>query len=269
MTHTLANQTSQKAIQKLRLDQKLVTSLQILQMPVKELEQFLEEKLILNPLIPLELLESKELLLADLGIPLEDIGADPHAEELFWQSILQNETEKSPYLLSEESHVERNFSSSSTTKELLPFVKQGRDIEIDLFLFFQGNSWKTLSFQPFASLLEKTILAQKNLPETLQEKAPFWKELLAMQQALSSRKNLLIAIGKEIGASWDQLFQNGTISPLCLEKTASKLGRHRTTLYRAIKAKKIFTPRGILSLETLFEGRRKSKLRSKQAKDVV
>lgn len=256
MTNSLETKSYQKATTGLRLDHKLVTSLQILQMPVKELEQFLEEKLLVNPLIPLELLKPKELLLEDLGITVENCAADPLAENLFWQSLYQNETEKSvledpseEILYEERTAPIFKMSPSSLSKENL-------EHEIDLFIFFQGSKWKVVSPQPYEPIIEKALLAQKNLNEQKSQNTPFWKELINLQYALSSRKNLLISIGHEITASWNSIFQNGEPAPLDLSETAKRLGRHRTTLFRAIKGKKLFTPQGILSLDALFEGKR-------------
>jgi DNA-directed RNA polymerase specialized sigma54-like protein len=266
MTHTLKTQLSQKTTTALRLDQKLVTSLQILQMPVKELEQFIEEKLVLNPLIPLELLKSKELLLDDLGIAVEDCAADPLAENLFWQSLFQNETEKSVLhdpceVVTEETH-NKDTIRTLQNKELFHPPSQHGELDIDLLMFFQGSKWKIVSFQPYEALIEKTLLSQKTRETLKAEHAPFWKELVALQYALSSRKNLLVSIGEEIAAHWNSIFQNQTITPLDLNKTAATLGRHRTTLFRAVKGKNLFTPQGIIALDTLFEG-----IRAKKAKE--
>jgi DNA-directed RNA polymerase specialized sigma54-like protein len=264
MTNSLETSCRQKQAASLRLDHKLVTSLQILQMPVKDLEQFLEEKLVLNPLVPLELLKSKELLMGDLGSSWDT--ADPFAETLFWQSVLQKESEKSQIFAGESSHEAGEFSRSSSAKEFSPPLKIHGENEIDLIIYFQGSSWKIASPQPYQPLVEKCLLELKNLPEITPLHTPFWKELLNLQYALDARKNLLISIGKELTSSWNTLFQNGAPVPLDLSETAKRLGRHRTTLFRAIKGKTLFTPEGIISLETLFEGKRAQKKRQSQKK---
>ena len=73
-----------------------------------------------------------------------------------------------------------------------------------------------------------------------------------LQWALKQRANTLLCVGREIVSHQKNFLRDGTLCPLTLRQVALRVGRHESTVSRAVSNKSIETPRGVFGLRFFF-----------------
>lgn len=122
----------------------------------------------------------------------------------------------------------------------------------------------------------KKMLREKNTPPDVKN---YLKEkLLAAQTlitAINKRKQTIQQISKEIVNTQKKFFDKGisNLTPLTLSKIAGKIGKHKSTVSRAMSNKYVQTPHGILELKYFLSSEIKQKnktpLSSKAIKSMI
>lgn len=168
--------------------------------------------------------------------------------------------EKIKEAVQEISHLEpkpgRSFDTEKTVylKPDLILKENGKEYEV------MFNNWEL----PRISLNNKyrIMLRQKNIPQDTKE---YLRERLkaacSLITAINNHKNTLKEIAKSIISFQKDFLNEGAVGlkPLTLREIAAKVGKHKSTVSRAISNKYIQTPNGIHELRYFLNSRIKQK----------
>ena len=78
------------------------------------------------------------------------------------------------------------------------------------------------------------------------------REAVFLKWALERRAQTLLAVGREILARQEGFMRGQALRPLTLRQVAQAVGRHESTVSRAVSHKTMETPRGVLALRSFF-----------------